>query len=275
MEDITKQNFMYCLRAKEGNGCLCAAMFYIYKDGDNLLIRFKSGTDKYAEKTRANWKTPFAGEEEMTGFYEVHKETISFLEKNFPDANWWPQGQTFDDENRIVTIPDWEGRNAPDGMSEDFWKQELHITEQMFSKGYLNGNYPQGHYSMNGNQMVLVASYFGAYTGTKLNPLFVKSLNSCHKLSDSNLKKNWLVKEIVKNPSEMNNIISDDFWRLSLASQLYNSTEYKDNYIRSFLELLGPSSHTKYQDYITACLEKDYADYELSNDLDSIGLWQP
>lgn len=266
MKDITKENFMYCLRAKEGKGCLCAAMFHIYKDENMLQVKFESGTDKYSDKTRQAWKVPFAGEEEMQGFYEVHKETIEFLATNYPNADWWAVGQQFDDTNRTAFIPDFENRTAPDGMSKSFWEQQFVITKKMFDRGYLNGNYPQGHYCMKDNRLLLMVSYFGSYRHKKLSKLFQKSLNSCHKLSDSNLKKNWLIKEIVKNKSEMNNIVADDFWRLSLASQLYNSNEYKDTYLRKYLNLLGPSYNKKYQNYIQCCLDKNYKEYEISSE---------
>lgn len=265
MEDITKQNFMYCLQAKEGRGCLCAAMFYFYKVDDKIEIHFKAGNDKYAEKTRNAWKVPSTTEDAMEGFYEVCKETFEFLEKNYNQdcENWWARYISFDDENRVVTLYDLPDRSAPNGDSEDFWIQEYNITKKMFDKGYLNGNYPQGHYTMNGQTLTLLCSYFGAYTGSKLKPNFIKSLQSCHKISDSNLKKNWLIDKVVKNDSVMSEITAEDFWRLSLASQMYNSSIYKDEYCKKFLKLLGPSENKEYQDYINAVLENSYEEYKI------------
>lgn len=263
MENITKENFKYCIMESKGKGCLCAAMFHLYKDDDWLQLRFESSTDRYSEKTRSAWRVPFAGEIPMTGFYEVHKETINFLNKYFPNADWWIPEQIFNDQEKTVMIKDLPKRNAPNGTSQDFWEQQYEITEKMFKKGYLNGNYPQGHYTMNGNQLVLLVSYFGSYTGKYLKEKFISGLQACHKVSETNLKKNWLIDRVVRTDA-IYDIIADDFWRLSLASQLYNHGEFKDNYIRNFLGLLGSSQIQIYNDYIQASLSQEFKEFEVA-----------
>lgn len=265
MKNITKENFKYCIMESNGKGCLCAAMFHLYKDQDWLQLKFESTTDRYSEKTRSAWKVPFAGVKPMEGFYDVHKETINFLDKFYPNSEWWIPGQIFDDTNRTVMIKDLPNRDAPSGETENFWKQQYDITEKMFRKGYLNGNYPQGHYTMNGKQLVLLVSYFGSYSGKYLKENFISGLQACHKVSETNLKKNWLISNIVRTNS-MHHILADDFWRLSLASQLYNYSEYKDNYIKSFLTLLGKSNVQIYNDYIEASLQKKFKDFEVAYD---------
>lgn len=265
MKDITKQNFMYCMRAKEGKGCLCAAMFYIYETDDSQLqVEFKSLTDKYSVGTRERWKVPMANEDALKGFYMTHKRSIEFFETNFPNALWWVKDQKFDDESLIVRMPTWTNRTPPEGCSSEFWEKQYLITEEMFSKGYLNGNYPQGHYQMKDGQLVLLLSYFAAPTNQLLDPYFVLSLKSCHKLSNENPKKNWFVKHAVRAEGVLENMTSDDFWRLSIASQLYSDNEHFDTYLKKFLALLGPSPVPQWQEYIDNVLSGNYAQYEIN-----------
>lgn len=266
MTDITKKTFNYCLRNKQGKGCLCAAMFNITCDEkDQLSVTFKSDEGRYGDHTRNSWLVPFAGDYEMSAFFLSHVATFRFLEDNFPGEDWYSPIVSVNYDNMSVKHKSVSNREPADQMTEEFWDKQFEISKKMFEKGFLNGNYPQGHYYMVDGRLCLAVSYFGKAVDANFTVAEVAALNSCHKLHDKNLKKNYFTKKYVHDKEELIKISSTDFWRLTLASQMY-SIDAMDGYIRKFINLLGPSSRDDVNDYVNAVLANDYADFELSKE---------
>lgn len=264
MKDITKQNFRYCLADNQGRGCLCAAMFHL-KCGDdgNLLLNFKAEDTSYGNKTRNAWLVGYPDSYEMGGFYKMHRATFEFLENNFPGEDWYLHYYDYDDENMTCHAHDIANRSFPDQYSSEFWEMQFEISKKMWDKGYINGNYPQGHYMMNNGKLVLAVSYFAAPPGRLLTDQEVSAFNSCHKIQKENKKKNWFIKNYVRNKDQCAKTTSDDFWRLSAASQLYTLTPAFDIYLKKVLEMMGASSRSDINDFVAACLSKNLKDFEV------------
>ena len=263
MKNITKQNFRYCLAESEGKGCLCAAMFHL-KCGDNndIILNFKADDTSYGIKTRDAWLVGYPGENEMEGFYHFHKITFQFLQEKFPNEKWHATYFDWDDETLSCKMYDIENRSFPDQKTEEFWLKQFEISKKMWDAGFINGNYPQGHYMTDGDHLVLAVSYFGAHRGRTFTDQEIAAFISCHKIHHDNKKKNWFIHNYVHRPEVMKELLTDDFWRLTCASQLGTNGLYFDNYLKSFLELMGPSSRQEINDYIQACVSGNTENFE-------------
>lgn len=264
MKDITKKIFRYCLAESEGRGCLCAAMFHI-KCGDdgNLILNFKADDTSYGDKTRKAWLVTYPGVNEMGGFYQLHKATFQFLEKTFPGESWYAHYYDYDDETLTCKMYDVPNRSMPDQSKREFWEMQFEISKKMWDAGYINGNYPQGHYLLSDGQLVLAVSYFAAERGRPLTEQEIDSFNSCHKIQINNKKKNWFIKHYVHNKDSMRSLITDDLWRLTLASQLDSTIEGFDDYLKLNLEMMGKSNRQDINEYVHACLSSNTKDYEI------------
>lgn len=264
MKDITKQTFRYCLAESEGRGCLCAAMFHL-KCGDdgNLILNFKADDTSYGSKTRNAWLVSYPGLTEMGGFYHLHKATFQFLEKAFPGEDWYAHYYDFDDDTMTCKMYDIPERSMPDQTRKDFWEKEFEITQKMWNAGYINGNYPQGHYMLSGDQLVLAVSYFAAERNRLLTEQEISSFISCHKIQINNKKKNWFIKHYVHDKKIMRGILTDDFWRLSVASQLGTTIDGFDEYLKKNLKMMGPSKRSDINEYVAACLSEKTKNYEI------------
>jgi hypothetical protein len=264
MKDITKQNFRYCLAESQGRGCLCAAMFHLRCDTNNtLVLNFKADDTSYGDKTRNAWLVNYPGETEMSSFYLFHKKTFEFLEKTFPNESWYAKYYHYDDENLLCKLHDIPNRQIPDQTNPEFWKKQFEITKKMWEHGYINGNYPQGHYMLNQHSLILVVSYFGTESNVFFTDEQIKSFNSCHKIQTDNKKKNWFIKHYVRDINAMKQLSTDDFWRLTLASQYGQSIPGFNNYIITTLDMVGKSKRQDINEYISACLNENTKNYEI------------
>jgi hypothetical protein len=265
MKDITKKTFRYCLRESQGKGCLCAAMFNMKCDADNnILLTFKAEDSSYGDKTRDSWLVGLPKKYEMTAFYESQKRTFEFCEKTFPNENWYAKLYDWDDENltcRIKNIPD---SFQPDEYSDEFWKKQLEITRRMWDAGFINGNYPQGHYLMSNGQLILVVSYFGFDRGRYLNDAEISALNSCHKIQETEPQKNWFIKKYIHDRNSIKSLITDDVWRLTLASQYATKVPAFDTFVEECFSFIGMSARSDINSYINACLSCNTAGFEIS-----------
>jgi hypothetical protein len=264
MKDITKQTFRYCLAESQGRGCLCAAMFHL-KCGDdgNLILNFKADDTSYGLKTRNSWLVGYPTNHEMGGFYLLHKKTFEFLEETFPGEDWYAHYYDWDDSTMTCKMYDLPNRSMPDQETKEFWEKEFEITKKMWDAGYINGNYPQGHYMMTANQLVLAVSYFAAARSRLLTEQEMDSFVSCHKIQIDNKKKNWFIKNYVHNREVIRTITTDDFWRLSVASQLGSQKPGFNEYLIANLNMMGPSSRTDVNNYTAACVSGNTEDYEI------------
>jgi hypothetical protein len=264
MKDITKQTFKYCLAESQGRGCLCAAMFHL-KCGDegNLILNFKADDTSYGNKTRNAWLVGYPGTHEMGGFYLLHKKTFEFLEKNFPKEDWFAHYYDWDDATMTCKMHDVSNRSMPDQSTSEFWQMEFEITKKMWDAGYINGNYPHGHYMMSGNQLVLAVSYFAAERGRLLSEQEMDSFVSCHKIQIDNKKKNWFIKNYVHNREVIRTLSTDDFWKLTVASQLGSNNIGFNTYLLSNLDMMGASQRDDVNEYISVCISGNIENYEI------------
>jgi hypothetical protein len=264
MKDITKQTFKYCLAESQGRGCLCAAMFHL-KCGDdgNLILNFKADDTSYGNKTRSAWLVSYPSSHEMGGFYLLHKKTFEFLEKNFPGEDWYAHYYDWNDETMTCKMYDVANRSMPDQSTKEFWEMEFEITKKMWDAGFINGNYPQGHYMMSNTQLVLAVSYFASERSRLLTEQEMDSFVSCHKIQIDNKKKNWFIKNYVHNRDAIRTLTTDDFWRLTVASQYGSNMEWVNLYLENNLKMMGPSTRTDINEYIAACLTNNTTGYEI------------
>jgi len=154
-------------------------------------------------------------------------------------------------------------RSMPNQETKEFWEKEFEITKKMWDAGYINGNYPQGHYMMSGNQLVLAVSYFAADRSRLLTEQEIDSFISCHKIQIDNKKKNWFIKNYVHKKEVVREINTDDFWRLSVASQLGSQKPGFNEYLIANLNMMGPSSRIDVNEYISACISGNTENYEI------------
>lgn len=267
MKDITKKTFRYCLRESNGKGCLCAAMFNMKCDSDNnILLTFKAEDSSYGDKTRNSWLVNLPTKYEMSAFYESQKRTFAFCEKMFPNETWYAKLYDWNDEDLTCRIKNIPNSYQPDEGSTEFWEKQLEITRRMWDAGFINGNYPQGHYLMSENQMILVVSYFGFERNRVLYDAEIAALNSCHKIQEKEPKKNWFIKKFIHNREEIKTLLTDDIWRLTLASQYASKIPAFDKFVKDCFLFMGMSLRDDINDYINACLSGNTNGFEIPYD---------
>jgi hypothetical protein len=116
---------------------------------------------------------------------------------------------------------------------------------------------------MSGNQLVLAVSYFAAERGRLLSEQEMDSFVSCHKIQIDNKKKNWFIKNYVHNREVIRTLSTDDFWKLTVASQLGSNNIGFNTYLLSNLDMMGASQRDDVNEYISVCISGNIENYEI------------